>query len=134
MVVAREPPLQLGVRITSAKGGNLVGTRRINSQLDDHSVRIGDVERRAVAMLEGQATSKGVRLYVLSVGHRAFGPHTPSRSPPLPQSAPGIGALVPDLTPLFGAGLWSPNPPRSRCRSLHEEDGDEFADAVGEFA
>ena len=54
-MIAGEPPPQLGMRIISPIGSDRVGVRRIDAQLDNHSVGIGDIERRAVAMLEDKA-------------------------------------------------------------------------------
>src|ERR1700730_15728919 len=51
-MIASKPALQLGVRIMSPIGSDPVGVRRIDGQLNDHSVRICDVERHAVAMLK----------------------------------------------------------------------------------
>ena len=43
------------MRIIASIGGDPVGVRRIDGQLDDHPVWIGDVKRRAIAMLEDKA-------------------------------------------------------------------------------
>jgi hypothetical protein len=53
--IASEPPLQFGMRIISPIGSDRVGVRRIDGQLDNHSVGICDVERHAVAVFKDKA-------------------------------------------------------------------------------
>src|SRR5436190_415503 len=48
------------MRIIPPIGGDLVGVRSIDGQLDNHPVRIGDVERRAVAMLKDKAVGLSI--------------------------------------------------------------------------
>src|SRR2546430_15570907 len=57
-VIAGEPPPQLGMRIISPICSDRVDVRRIDGQLDYHPVGIGDVERRAVAVLEDKAVGR----------------------------------------------------------------------------
>jgi hypothetical protein len=59
-VVASEPSPQLGMRIVSSIGSDCVGVRRIDGQLDNHSIGICDVERRAVAMLKDKAVGLSI--------------------------------------------------------------------------
>ena len=59
-VIARKPALQLGMRIIPPIGSDPFGVRSIDGQLDNHPVRIGDVERRAVAMLKDKAVGLSI--------------------------------------------------------------------------
>ena len=54
-VIAGKPALQLEVRVISPVGSDPVGVRRVDRQLDYHSVRIGNVERRTVTVLKDKA-------------------------------------------------------------------------------
>ena len=73
-VIATKPPPQLGMRIISPIGSDRVGVRRIDGQLDNHSVGICDVKRRAVAMLKDKAVRLPIAcscepLHDLVLGH-----------------------------------------------------------------
>ena len=59
-MIASEPPPQLGMRIISPIGSDRFGVRRIDGQLDNHSVGICGVERRAVAMIEDEAVGLSI--------------------------------------------------------------------------
>ena len=59
-MIASKPTLQLGMRIIPPIGSDPIGIRSIYGELDNHPIRIGDVERRAVAMLKDKAVGLSI--------------------------------------------------------------------------